>query len=100
MPLAVTFMTTAFTNINAGLSGVSFGDGPWCDYNNDGYLDLLLTGFSPTGALTRLYRNLGNGTFTNSFIAIARMNFRKEERVLSPHPGPLPWGEGESMAIF
>jgi hypothetical protein len=34
----------------------------WGDYNNDGYVDLLVT--ATGGALNRLYRNNGDGSFT------------------------------------
>lgn len=57
-----------FTNINAGLTGVLYSSVALADYDNDGKLDILLTG-TPNGfgntALTQLWRNLGNGTFTN-----------------------------------
>ena len=53
-----------FTNIGAGLPGVSFGAAAWGDYDNDDDLDLLLTGSSTAdSALTQLRRNDGNGTF-------------------------------------
>jgi len=61
----LTFTTPVFGEINAGLQGVVVGAVAWGDYNNDGYLDILLTGYSPTlGGILRLYRNNGNGTFT------------------------------------
>lgn len=45
---------------------VSLGDVAWGDYDNDGDEDLLLTGQKNDGvATTQLYRNNGNGTFTD-----------------------------------
>ena len=55
-----------FTNINAGLPGVYHSSVAWGDYDNDGYLDILLTGSSSTGLISQVWRNLGNGTFTNT----------------------------------
>ena len=55
-----------FTNINAGLIGIDFASVAWGDYNNDGYLDIALSGSTDSGLIiTRIYRNNGNGTFTN-----------------------------------
>jgi hypothetical protein len=54
-----------FSDIDAGLTGVGNGSVAWGDYNNDGYLDILLTG-DPKGAfISKIYRNNGNGTFTD-----------------------------------
>jgi predicted nucleotidyltransferase len=54
-----------FTDINAGLTGVTTSSVVWGDYDNDGYLDILLTGYSTTGSTTKIYHNNGNGTFTD-----------------------------------
>ena len=54
---------------NTGLPGLySNGLSAWGDYNADGRPDLLLTGDTESGFLnpvTRVYRNNGDGTFTN-----------------------------------
>lgn len=51
--------------VDTGLSfiGVSDGAAAWGDYDQDGDMDLLLTGNSETGDIIRLYRNDGD-TFT------------------------------------
>jgi hypothetical protein len=58
-----------FTDIGAELPNVLDGSLAWGDYNNDGYLDLAISGtygYSGTGSdfITRIYRNNGNGGFT------------------------------------
>ncbi len=53
-----------FTDINAGILGVAGGAATWADYDNDGDLDILITG-SQDDPLpnTYLYRNDGAGVF-------------------------------------
>ncbi|HSH05354.1 MAG TPA: FG-GAP-like repeat-containing protein, partial [Anaerolineae bacterium] len=53
-----------FTDINAGLTPVEFGRVAWGDYDNDGDLDILLTGFDGSVQLSQIYRN-DAGSFTN-----------------------------------
>ena len=49
------------TGIN--LTGVSDGDVDWGDYDNDGFLDILLTGLADLGRVSKIYKNNGNNTF-------------------------------------
>jgi hypothetical protein len=46
------------------LPGVSDGSVAWGDYDNDGDLDILLTGYSDSGDISKIYKNNGNNTFT------------------------------------
>src|SRR5207249_521027 len=54
-----------FTDVTqaAGLAGVSTRSVAEADYDNDGHIDFAATTYS-SGARTRLYRNNGDGTFT------------------------------------
>ncbi len=57
----------AFTDIAAGLAAIAEASVAWGDYDNDGDLDILLTGSSTSGAVSRIYRNSGGTapTFTD-----------------------------------
>ena len=65
----------AVTDIVAGLPGVRFGAARWGDYDNDGDLDLLLTGNQPgvAGRISRIYRNDG-GVFTDIVAGLPGLN--------------------------
>ena len=53
---------------------VSLGEVAWGDYDNDGDPDLVLTGEMANGtATTQMYRNNGNGTFTDVNAGITAM---------------------------
>ncbi len=55
----LSFQTPIFTDINAGLPGVQSSSLAWGDYDNDGRLDVLLTGWTgPGSSISRVYRNL------------------------------------------
>jgi hypothetical protein len=57
-------LANGFADISAGLSGVSLSSAAWGDYDNDGDLDILLTGVdSGINYLSRVYRNT-NGSFS------------------------------------
>ena len=54
---------------NSGISA-------WGDYNNDGYLDILLTGHSGTTRMAKIYKNNGNNTFTElSGLSLTGVNY-------------------------
>ena len=53
-----------FTDISAPLVGVAWSSVAWGDYDNDGDLDILLTGHSQSGIVTRIYRN--NAAYNNT----------------------------------
>jgi hypothetical protein len=46
------------------LTGVNTSSVAWGDYDNDGDLDILLTGDSGSGYVSKIYRNNGDNTFT------------------------------------
>ncbi|GEM_PF-612899 len=53
-----------FTDILTVFPGLLFSSVAWGDYDNDGDLDILLTGFTGSDYISRIYRNDG-GTFVN-----------------------------------
>ena len=59
-----------FSNVTSvaapGLPGVSDGAVAWGDYDNDGRLDFLITGYTSPGRVSQLWHNNGNGTFSNT----------------------------------
>jgi predicted nucleotidyltransferase len=46
------------------LTGVCYSSAAWGDYDNDGDLDILLTGYINGGSVSKIYRNDGDNTFT------------------------------------
>ena len=60
-----TFTEVPGTNFPA----CNFGKFKWADYNNDGFQDFILTGWGVT-YVTEIFKNNGDGTFSNSGISI------------------------------
>lgn len=71
-----------FTDINAGLTGVTSSSAAWGDFDNDGDLDILLSGSSAAGRVTKLFRNDGDGLFTDINAGLAGVS-----------NGALAWGD-------
>lgn len=63
-----------FVDIGAGLPGVNNGSLAWGDYDNDGDLDLAMSGWTGTTRLTKVYRNDG-GAFSDSGVALIGVNY-------------------------
>jgi len=66
--------TSGFTNSGAVLPGIIFGRGSLADYDQDGFLDILLTGDDDSfSSFTRLLRNNQMGQFVDSGVALAQL---------------------------
>lgn len=53
-----------FTPVPSDLPALGGGQAVWGDYDNDGWLDVLMTGSGTNGTSTYIFRNNGDGTFT------------------------------------
>lgn len=71
-----------FAPMNTNLPVLSNACLAWADYDNDGDLDLGISGFGATGAITRVYRNNGSGAFTDA-----------NARLTGLGAGSLAWGD-------
>lgn len=57
---------TSFVDIGGGLTPLSSGSSAWGDYDNDGDLDIIMTGLdTSSNKITKLYRN-DNGLFSDT----------------------------------
>lgn len=65
---------SAFVDSGMQFTGAEFGDVAWGDYDNDGDLDILLTGQVYPGAITKIYRNDGD-TFTDTGTELVSVEF-------------------------
>src|SRR5262249_37188244 len=54
-----------FSDSGAALQGLLSAAAAWGDYDNDGYLDLVIAGQNSSTPQTMLYHNNGNGTFSS-----------------------------------
>jgi predicted nucleotidyltransferase len=66
-----------FTDVGASLVGVWRSSAVWGDYDDDGDLDILLTGESTSGSIAKVYRNDGGAdpTFTDTGAALTGVSF-------------------------
>lgn len=73
------------SSISSTFTDVYNSSAKWGDFNNDGFTDVMISGQQINASvLTKLYKNNGNGTFTNS---AASSTFDKESN------SNIDWGD-------
>jgi hypothetical protein len=79
-----------FVNLGRPLTGASFnGDAAWHDFDNDGDLDFVVGGWSPSIVPhTTIYRNDGEGVFTNINAGLPGIGY-----------GSLAWADYDSDGL-
>ena len=80
--------TYAFTDIGAALTGVRISSVAWGDYNSDGRLDILLTGYGGSGSIAKIYKNNGDGSFSEDYTA--------ESDLTGVYYSSVAWGDYNS----
>ncbi len=85
-------MGQSFTDIQAGLTGVSESSSNWIDYNQDGAIDIFVTGDfyknSNHGISTKLYKNLRKDKFVEVY-----------SPVINVYRGDFDWGDYNNDGI-
>ena len=70
-------VTGVFTEQQSiALTGVTYGSAKWVDYDNDGFLDLIISAESQIqlSTITRIYRNNGSNNFENKLVLCLAMS--------------------------
>ncbi len=64
-----------FSEVEAGFVGVAFGEAAWGDFDGDGDRDVALSGVSDDAFVTRIYRNDGDGVFSEMDAGLTGLAF-------------------------
>ena len=62
-------------NTTLSFPGVSDGSVTWADYNGDGKQDFLLTGYTGSGYISKLYKNTGNGFTEDTTVSLPGVSY-------------------------
>jgi hypothetical protein len=69
--LSSTPSSSSFTeDTSISLPGVGASSVAWADYTGDGKLDFLLTGYTPSGGISKLYKNTGSGFTEDTSVSL------------------------------
>jgi hypothetical protein len=71
-----------FFALDSGVRDLGASAMAWGDYDQDGWLDMAVIGFDGTNRYSAVYRNLGDGTFTNIHAGITALEY-----------GAVAWGD-------
>lgn len=78
----------AFTEVSTSITGLEFADCAFGDMNNDGLVDLAVSGFDGTAAFSAIYRNDGGGAFVDIGAGISNLSH-----------GNLAWGDYDNDGL-
>jgi hypothetical protein len=81
--------TSTFTPVDAPFTGLIASDAVWIDYDNDGDLDVIISGWTDSNYVSKIYRN-DSGTFVDIFASIIQLG---SERGIS-------WGDYDNDGDF
>ena len=93
-----------FTKLTSGATGlpdVADGELVWADFDNDGDLDLLISGAGSSGKISAVYRNNSDDTFTNwgaGFIPLAQSSVAVSDFDNDGFVDVLMIGSGDDMS--
>src|SRR4030042_3081073 len=72
--ITINLWPQTFTDSGISLPGVSMSSVAWGDCDNDGDLDILVTGYSNSGLISKIFRN-DNGTFVDINAGLTGVNY-------------------------